>query len=144
MRRLVSNMPDDHVLVKLDFSNAYNSVRRDTVLESVADKMSELYRFTRASLACSPKLIYNTYTIESAEGSQQGDPLRVLQGKIDDLGRAIQRLALLQAHDEELDRDAKTCVRFKDVTVLRQSIIGHLRRHTQMRVVVGTERRTKR
>ena len=40
---------------------------------------------------------------------------------------------------EELDRDAKTFVRFKDVTVLRQSIIGHLPRHTQTRVVVGTE-----
>ena len=57
-------MPDDHVLIKLDFFNAYNSVRRDAVLESVADKMPELYRFTHAFLACSPKLIYNTYTIE--------------------------------------------------------------------------------
>ena len=57
MRRLVFNMPIDHVLVKLNFSNAYNSVRRDTMLESVADKMPELYRFTHASLACSPKLI---------------------------------------------------------------------------------------
>ena len=41
--------------------------------------MPELYRFTHASLACSPKLIYNTYTIESAEGSQQGDPLSGLE-----------------------------------------------------------------
>ena len=39
MRRLVANVPDDHGLVKLDFPNAYNSVRRDTVLEAVADKM---------------------------------------------------------------------------------------------------------
>ena len=45
---------------------------------------------------------------------------------------------------EKLDRDAKTCIRFKDVTVLRQSNYGHLRRHTQTRVVVGTERRTER
>ena len=79
MQRLVSNMPDDHVLVKLDFLNAYNSVRRDTVRESVADKMAELYRFTHASLACSPNLIYNTYTIESAEKSQQGDQLSGLE-----------------------------------------------------------------
>ena len=71
-------MPDDQVLVKLDFPNAYNSVRRDTVLESDADKMPELYRFTQASLACSSKVIYNTYTIESTEESHQGNPLSAL------------------------------------------------------------------
>ena len=30
MRRLVTNLPDDHVVVKLDFSNAYNTIRRDS------------------------------------------------------------------------------------------------------------------
>ena len=51
MRRRVSTMPDDHVLVKLDFSNAYNTIRRDAVLETVAAKMPELYRFVHLSLA---------------------------------------------------------------------------------------------
>ena len=74
---------------------------------------------------------------------------RVLQGKIDDLGRAIQRLALLQAQDalcllKNSIAMPKLFVRYKEVTVLQQSIIGHLRRHTQTRVVVGTERRTER
>ena len=46
MRCCVSTMPDDHVLVKLDFSNAYNTVRRDAVLWTVAaTKLPELYRF---------------------------------------------------------------------------------------------------
>ena len=72
-------MPDDHVLVKLDLSNAYNTVRRDAVLETVATKMPDLYRFVRSSLACSSKLIYGTCIIESAEGSQQGDPLSGLE-----------------------------------------------------------------
>ena len=70
MRRLVSTMPDDHVIVKLDFANAYNSVRRDAVLETVADKMPKLYPFKHSSLACCPKLTYDIYIIESAEGSQ--------------------------------------------------------------------------
>ena len=41
--------------------------------------MPELYRFVHSSLACSPKLIYGTYIIESAEGSQQGDSLSGLE-----------------------------------------------------------------
>ena len=51
MLRLVSDIPDDHVLVNLDFSNAYNAIGRDTVLKPVADKIPELYRFIHASLA---------------------------------------------------------------------------------------------
>ena len=70
MRRLVSTMPDDHVIVRLDFANAYNSLRRDAVLETVADKMRELYPFAHSSLACCPKLTYSAYINESAEGSQ--------------------------------------------------------------------------
>ena len=32
IHRIVNNLPDDHVLVKLDFVNAFNSVRHDTIL----------------------------------------------------------------------------------------------------------------
>ena len=39
-------LPDNHVFVKLDFSNAFNSVRRDTILTKVAKKMPELYHFS--------------------------------------------------------------------------------------------------
>ena len=38
-------MPDDHVLGKLDFVNVFNSVRRDTILESTANNIPELYKF---------------------------------------------------------------------------------------------------
>ena len=55
MQRLVTNVPDGHVVVKLDFSNAYNTIRRDSVLDTGADKMPELYRFIHASLSGSPK-----------------------------------------------------------------------------------------
>ena len=39
MRRLATNLPDDHVVVKLDYQNAYNTVRRDSVLDTFTDKM---------------------------------------------------------------------------------------------------------
>ena len=41
--------------------------------------MPELYRFVHSSLACSTRLINGTYIIESAEGSQRGDPLSGLE-----------------------------------------------------------------
>ena len=35
-RRYTCDLPDNKVLIKLDFSNAFNSVRRDALLETVA------------------------------------------------------------------------------------------------------------
>ena len=72
VRRLVEHLPDDHVMVKFDFTNSFNSVRRDTILISVADKMPEIYRFV---YHCSWKLSYGDNIIVSVEDSQQGDPL---------------------------------------------------------------------
>jgi len=40
--RLAQNLPSDHVIVKLDFSNAFNCVRRDVILDTVAAKMPEI------------------------------------------------------------------------------------------------------
>ena len=79
VRRLVNHMPDDNVLIKLDFTNALNTVRKDLILVSTADKTPELYRFVHATLACSPKIAYGNETIISDEGSQQGDPLSSLE-----------------------------------------------------------------
>lgn len=78
-RRLLRHIPDDHVFVKLDFSNAFNSVRRDLILQSAAEKTPEIYRFIHASLTCNSKLTYGNETIISAEGAQQGDPLGSLE-----------------------------------------------------------------
>ena len=53
-RRLLENLPDGHVIVKLDFSNAFNSIRRDVILESVALKTPEIYRVVHAAYSCEP------------------------------------------------------------------------------------------
>ena len=71
-------MPDGHVFVKLDFTNAFNSVRSDLILAST-DKTPELYHFVHTSLECSPTLTYRNEIIISTEGSQQGDPLSSLE-----------------------------------------------------------------
>ena len=75
MLRYVRQLNDNHVLVKLDFNNAFNSIRRDLVLDSTADKTPELYRFVYASSPCNPILTFDDKQILSREGFQQGDPL---------------------------------------------------------------------
>ena len=42
-RRYLKLMLDNHILVKLDFINAFNSIRRDLVLDSIAGKMPDLF-----------------------------------------------------------------------------------------------------
>jgi len=44
-RRYTDRLQKDHVVVKLDFANAFNSVRRDALLEAVVREIPELYRF---------------------------------------------------------------------------------------------------
>jgi len=67
-RRFMDTMDDDDVIVKLDFSNAFNSVRRDSVLHAVADKLPEVYRFCHAAYYGSSVLQFGNRVILSAEG----------------------------------------------------------------------------
>lgn len=78
-RRLVQNLPPDHVIVKLDFSNAFNCLRRDAILDAVAAKMPEIYRLVHAAYSCEPILVYGEHELTSREGAQQGDPLGSLE-----------------------------------------------------------------
>ena len=78
-RRLVQNLPADHVIVKLDFSNAFNCIRRDAILDAVAAKIPEIYRLVHAAYSCEPILVYGDHQLKSREGAQQGDPLGSLE-----------------------------------------------------------------
>jgi len=78
-RRWLTTMPEDNVLVKLDFTNAFNTLRRDSLLEAVAKEIPELYRFAHASYSNRPLLRYGSSIILSEEGTQQGDPLGPLE-----------------------------------------------------------------
>lgn len=68
-------MTDDSVLVKLDFSNAFNSIRRDVFLTAVANTLPDIYHFCLLAYQPTSILKYGTLEIESQEGAQQGDPL---------------------------------------------------------------------
>jgi hypothetical protein len=74
-RRFIESMPDDHCVVKLDFSNAFNSLHRDVMLEAVLKKVPGVYKFCHTSYNKPSELVYSGHTIYSKEGPQQGDPL---------------------------------------------------------------------
>ena len=74
-RRYLAGMGPDETLVKLDFSNAFNSVRRDAVLEAVTLHVPELLAFASSAYGAPSILRFGDELILSEEGVQQGDPL---------------------------------------------------------------------
>jgi hypothetical protein len=74
-RRFLLSLDDDLVLVKLDFSYAFNCIHRDAVLLAVHDKLPEIFNFCRLAYGQSSILVFGDFQILSAEGIQQGDPL---------------------------------------------------------------------
>ena len=74
-RRFLAGMPDDYVVVKLDFSNAFNCIRRDAVLAAIANTLPDIYRFCHLAYQQTSILKYGQQAIDSQEGVQQGDPL---------------------------------------------------------------------
>jgi hypothetical protein len=74
-RQFISDIQPGYGLLKLDFINAFNNVRRDTMLESVREELSELYPFVYMCYSNASLLNFDKHMIVSDEGAQQGDPL---------------------------------------------------------------------
>ena len=74
-RLYLQNMDADRAFVKVDFSNAFNSVRRDVILEAVAFHRPDLLGFATSAYGSSSQLWAGDVCLSSSEGVQQGDPL---------------------------------------------------------------------
>ena len=74
-RLYLLNLNPNHVLLKLDFRNAFNSVRRDKMLEAVQDLAPELFPFVHSAYSSPSSLFWGDKILQSSEGVQQGDPL---------------------------------------------------------------------
>ena len=77
-RRFVCRMESDEVFVKLDFSNAFNSLRWDKMLGAVEQHTPILLPFVHSSYSIPSLLFWGDKVLESTEGVQQGDPLSPL------------------------------------------------------------------
>ena len=64
-----------HCVLKLDFQNAFNSLRRDKMLEAVQNFSPSLFPLVHSAYSSPSTLFWEDKTIQSAEGMQQGDPL---------------------------------------------------------------------
>ena len=79
LRCYVNAMGDDDIIVKLDFANALNTLRRYTLMETIAKFIPDIYCFIHATYSGEPILQFMNRIIRSLEGPQQSDPLASLE-----------------------------------------------------------------
>ena len=119
-------MPDSHVLVKLDFTNAFNSVRRDVVREAVAANVPGLLGYSDTAYGETTHLTFGEFVVDSAEGVQQGYTLgsllfclainrlllniksELVSGYLDDIGIGGEVSGVI-ADIRRIDREASAC-----------------------------------
>ena len=77
-RQFLDKIEPGQAMFKIDFKNAFNSLRRDTMLETVRQNVPEIYNFCWLSYATPSELMYAGRLISSSEGNQQGDNLGAL------------------------------------------------------------------
>ena len=63
------------VFLKIDFRNAFNTVRRDVILEAVARHFPELLEYAVSAYGAGSDLRFGCFTVPSFEGVQLGDSL---------------------------------------------------------------------
>ena len=71
----LNNISPLKALVKLDFENAFNSLRRDKMLSSVGELAPDILPFVHSAYSSPSSLYCGNDILQSSEGVQQGDPL---------------------------------------------------------------------
>jgi len=74
-RRYLEVLPQDHMLVKLDFTNAFNRLHRRDMPLSVHSRIAELYAFCLSAYSQPSLLFFGPEIVSSEEAPQQGDPI---------------------------------------------------------------------
>ena len=74
-RMYLNHLPPQKALLKIDFKNAFNSIRRDKMFEAVEAYIPELLPFVHSVYSAPSTLLWDGDQILSSEGVQQGDPL---------------------------------------------------------------------
>ena len=78
VRTFIANNIDssDHIIIgKLDMMNAFNSVRRDHVLQTCLDRTPEIANLSILAFSKPLSVIDSGHSITSSTGVQQGDPI---------------------------------------------------------------------
>jgi hypothetical protein len=77
VRKLAQEFGNDpgKIMLKVDFSNAFNMVDRTEMLAQVYEKLPGLYRWVEYCYSHPAHLFFGTCVLQSMAGVQQGDPL---------------------------------------------------------------------
>lgn len=73
-RIFLQNLQPGHLILKLDFRNAFNSVCWDKMLLVVKDRVPEIYPLIHSAYSRPSPLFFSEETLQSSEGIQQGTP----------------------------------------------------------------------
>jgi Reverse transcriptase (RNA-dependent DNA polymerase) len=76
--RYYLNNNNEYILCKLDFQNAFNSIRRDKMMEAIKSFCPEFFQYINQCYSKSSNLLFGKFLINSENGVQQGDPLEPL------------------------------------------------------------------
>ena len=71
-RRFVESLHGDRAFIKLNFANAFNSLRRDSMLQSVSSELPELFDFCKASYGITSILKFGAIAGGGAAGRPFG------------------------------------------------------------------------
>jgi len=74
-RAYVSTDNEARVILKMDFRNAFSTIRRDRMLQVVQTHLPYYYRFVWQMYHHPSDLFFGNFLLQSAAGVQQGDPL---------------------------------------------------------------------
>jgi len=73
-RRFLQKLRPGQALLKLDFSNAFNTLQRDKILRTVAQEIPELYPFVSTCYFRPTHLCFGNYTLEFRGGRSARGP----------------------------------------------------------------------
>ncbi|KAL0205955.1 hypothetical protein P9112_001262 [Eukaryota sp. TZLM1-RC] len=72
---LFFNSKENNFIFNLDFSNAFNSVRRKAIFEVIQKHFPELSSYFYLFYGKPSELVYDVFSLKSPSGVKQGDPL---------------------------------------------------------------------
>ena len=74
-RTFLHNLQPSHLILKLDFKNAFNTIRRNKMLLTVKERVPDSYPLDHLAYSVHSSFFFGGDTSKSAEGIQQVDPL---------------------------------------------------------------------
>ena len=74
-RVYLNHLPSHKAILKVDFRNAFNCIRRDKILEAIKEFIPELLPYVHSAYSAPSILLWEGDQIKSSEGVQQGDPI---------------------------------------------------------------------